>query len=167
MPGLMIALALVLAPAVDSGLKDPWADAPGARPTAERHEASTGERAELRNPFRSQRAPSSGDLRNPFDSHPPAGRSAAARDEDPSPRSQPRSGDLKDPFDAPRPSPPQPSSADLKDPFDDHRPPPADRGALVDPFQSSTGKRVAPSSTRADSLELRNPFAPRPRRRAR
>ncbi len=59
MPGLMIAMALVLAPAVDSGLKDPWAAAPrasAAKKDAPSHEASPGASPSERSP----------DLRNPF-----------------------------------------------------------------------------------------------------
>lgn len=126
MPGLMIVLALVLAPAVDSGLKDPWAAGranPERRDEARDYQSPTGERS---------------DLRNPFESAPPP---------------PPRSADLKDPFRSAAPGTrptPSPRSADLKDPFDDH----------------DARKRVDPSA-RTDSLELRNPFAPRPRRRAR
>ena len=124
MPGLMIVRALVLAPAVDSGLKDPWA---AARAGDERRDEARDER-----PPTGARS----DLRNPFESVPPP----------------PRSADLKDPFRTASGAHPTPSprSADLKDPFDDH-----DARRRVDP------------SARTDSLELRNPFAPRPRRRAR
>lgn len=126
MPGLMIVLALVLAPAVDSGLKDPWAAgraSPDRRDETRDEQPPTGARS---------------DLRNPFESTPPP---------------PPRSADLKDPFRSAAPGTrptSSPRSADLKDPFDDH----------------DARKRVDPSA-RTDSLELRNPFAPRPRRRAR
>lgn len=198
MPGLMIVLALVLAPAMDSGLKDPWAAGRAAdrRETPEpRDDQPTpgGERsADLRDPFES--APRSADLKDPFEHAPPGRerstdpvrphrersvdpgarphreRSTDLRDpfEDASPQARhPRAGDLRDPFDRPRRSPPPRStdlSADLKDPFVDPGKPQPERGALIDPFRAKTGKRVDPSA-RTGSLELRNPFAPRPRRR--
>lgn len=158
MPGLMIVLALVLAPAVDSGLKDPWAAgraSPERRDQPREDSPPTGGRSDLRNPFESAPLPPrSGDLKNPFRGAAPRSpeRSADLQNpfEDSSPQASGRRSDLRDPFDRPRGSSARPRSADLKDPFDDH----------------DARKRVDPSG-RTDSLELRNPFAPRPRRRAR
>ncbi len=213
MPGLMIAMALVLAPAVDSGLKDPWAAAPrasAAKKDPRSHEASPGASSEasaqpaterspdLRNPFEAPPTPSerSPDLRNPFEA-PPTPHSADLRD--PFEGAGRHSADLQNPFDPPRPQLPAPHSADLQNPFDRPQPPaprsadlqnpfegksPPSRAAdrrkstggtrhspttgLVDPFQATSASHVEPA-TRARSLELRNPFAPRPpaNRRAR
>lgn len=179
MPGLMIAMALVLAPAVDLGLKDPWAAAPrasAAKKDAPSHEVSTGASAQaaterspdLRDPFKASPAPPnaerSADLRNPFEAPP-----------------TPHSADLRDPFEAagPHSAPPTPAprSGDLRDPFEGKSPPsrPADRrkstrgkrpspttdrnAGLVDPFEAATPDPVEPTPAR--SLGLRNPFAPR------
>ncbi len=190
MLGLMIAMALVLAPAVDSGLKDPWAAAPrasAAKKDAPSHEASPGASAQpaterspdLRNPFEASPPPSerSPDLRNPFEA-PPTPHSADLRD--PFEGAGRHSADLQNPFDPPQP--PAPRSADLQNPFEGKSPPSraADRRkstggtrhspttGLVDPFQATSASHVEPA-TRARSLELRNPFAPRPpaNRRAR
>lgn len=174
MPGLMIVLALVLAPTVDSGLKDPWASARAERAPEPRDDRPGGERsAELRNPFESAPPPPprSGDLKDPFErarpdreqstnsaAPPRRERSTDLRDpfEDASPQAHHRrAGDLRDPFERPRRSPP----------VVDRSPPHPERDALIDPFRPETGKRADPA-TRSGSLELRNPFAPRPHRRA-
>ncbi len=189
----MIMLALVLAPAMEPEIKDPWSAAPRAGtpksdlldPFAPRHgdDAATGESAagtsstDLRNPFEAPNAGRSGELRNPFEATSP-------------PPSTTRSSDLRNPFEA------EPTHAsDLRNPFEATRPqhatdaatspPPtathagdlrdqAPRAAeLVDPFAAA--RRVEPSArARADSLELRNPFtrpdaqhaAPAPRQQA-